>query len=90
MEAVTELYRSDLLVLRVAVERVRGVRVGISCLELRCTGDIAHIDEDVMVVGDVVVGTTFHRSAEEADHIGLRVFLVVVHTVLTPVVAITE
>ena len=90
VETVTNLSRGNLFVARIAVERMRGVGIGVCGLELRCTADITDVDEHVVVLRDVVVGSSLDRSAYEPGYIRFAVLCIVVHTVLTPVVAITD
>ena len=90
MESVANLHGSDLLVLGIAVEGVRGIGCHKRSVELRCTGDETCVQEEVVEAIDVVVDTTFDCSAEEADNIRLLMRLIVVEAVNTPIIGVTE
>ena len=89
--AIANLQRHNLLVLSVRVGYVACHRCKEgTVVELRSTADVASVEEHVVLVGDVVVGTTLYSEADVALGVRLCVLLVVEQAVVTPVRGVGE
>ncbi|GFI59052.1 hypothetical protein IMSAG025_02519 [Muribaculaceae bacterium] len=66
MESVTQLERSDFLILRIRIQRIACLRIQEDAARKeRSFGDISSVHKYVVVTVDIPVGTTLDRSSEE-------------------------
>ena len=85
-ETVTDFVGHNLLVHGIGVGGIAHSRRKECATRIeRSAADVAHVEECVVMLVEVVVGTTLHGEAEIVLGLRLSVFLVVVETVVTPV-----